>query len=102
MSQADHTGTSDRPMDCIGLTIKTPAGFSSAFAARDQTTAANLVKRSVSYFEDRGQLEPGKFELALTRDGEPIDLDPDKPLGLYGLVEGDTLQLVSLEPHVDG
>ena len=102
MNQPDHTGYSDRPMDCFGVTITTPAGFSSAFAARDQGTAAELVKRSAGYFEDRGQLEPGKFELSLIRDEEPIALDPDKPLGLYGLVEGDKLQLVSLEPHVDG
>ena len=92
----------DGGLDCLGVIVKTPAGHYSAFAVRDSTTASDLVKRSVDYFVGHKELEAGEFELTLFRDSEPIELDQFKPLGSYGLVEGDTFHLVSCKPFVDG
>ena len=103
MEDDAYTENGRHGTDCFGLTIRTPAGFASAFAAQDHTMESDLVKRSVAHFVARDQLERGEFRLALIRDGEPpIPLESNKPLGVYGLIEGDTLHLVSCKPHVDG
>lgn len=87
---------------CFGVTIKTPAGFASAFAATPDTAGHALVHRAVDFFVGRDQLEPEKFELALIRGGDPVSIDLDKELGNYDIVEGDVLHLVSRQPYVDG
>ena len=87
---------------CFGVTIKTPAGFGSAFAATSDTVGYTLVRRAVDFFVAGDQLEPGKFDLALIRDCDPIPIDSDKELGKYDIVEGDVLHLISGRPYVDG
>ena len=96
------TESNDRRTRCFGVTIKTPAGFASAFGARPDTPGSELVKRTVEFFVERDQLEPGAFKLALIRDDGPIPIDADKDLGAYDVVEGDVLHLINCKPHVDG
>jgi hypothetical protein len=100
----ENNPTNDRggDLDCFGVIVKAPAGYYSAFAVRDSTTPSELIKRSVDYFVARKELEGGEFEIALIRDPKPIPLEPDKPLGVYDVVEGDVLHLVSSKPFVDG
>lgn len=86
----------------INVTIKTPAGFSSAFVTTPGTTSAELTARSVGHFVDNEQLESGEFELALIRNDEQVVLDINESLETYEIVEGDTLHLVSCQPHIDG
>ena len=92
----------DGGLDCLGVIVKTPAGHYSAFAVGDSTTASELLKRSIEYFVEHKELEGGDFEISLLREPKPVTLDPDKPLGVYEIVEGDVLHLVSNEPFVDG
>ena len=87
---------------CINVTIKTPAGFRSAFVTTPGTSTAELTARSVRHFVDNNQLEPEEFELALIRDNERVTLDVNESLETYEIVEGDTLHLVSCQPHIDG
>lgn len=87
---------------CINITIKTPAGFPSAFVTTPGTTAAELTARSVKHFVDNNQLEVEEFELALIRDNEQIALGVNESLETYEIVEGDILHLVSCQPHIDG
>ena len=96
------TESNDRSTQCFGVTIKTPAGFASAFGASSDTPGSELAKRGVEFFVARDQLEPGQFKLALIRDGDPIPIDSDKDLGAYDVVEGDILHLINCKPHVDG
>ena len=96
------TKSSNRSTQCFGVTIKTPAGFASAFGARPDTPGSELVKRAVEFFVAHDQLEPGTFKLALIRDDAPIPIDSDKDLSAYDVVEGDVLHLINCKPHVDG
>ena len=96
------TETNQRHTPCFGVTVKTPAGFASAFGASPHTASAELADRAANFFVAREQLEPGTFKLALIRDGDPIPIDSDKDLGAYDVVEGDLLHLISCKPYVDG
>ena len=96
------TESNDYPTRCFGVTVKTPAGFASAFGASPYTAGAELANRAVDFFVAREQLEPGTFKLALIRDGDPIPIDSEKDLGAYDIVEGDVLHLISCKPYVDG
>jgi len=87
---------------CFGVTVRTPAGFTSAFAIVPEEGVASLIRRSVDYFASRKELEGDKFGLALIRDGESVPLERDKDFGTYGLIEGDVLHLVSEQPYIDG
>ena len=96
------TASNDRHPRCFGVTVKTPAGFASAFGASPDTAGSELAHRAVDYFVARDQLEPGPFKLAIIRDCDPIPIDSDKDLGAYDVVEGDVLHLISGRPYVDG
>ena len=96
------TGSNDYPKRCFGVTVKTPAGFASAFGANPHTAGSELADRASDFFLARDQLEPGTFKLALIRDGNPIPIDSDKDLGAYDVAEGDILHLISCKPYVDG
>ena len=96
------TQTNDYPTRCFGVTVKTPAGFASAFGANPHTAGFELADRAADFFVARDQLEPGTFKLALIRDDAPIPIDSDKDLAAYGVVEGDVLHLINCKPHVDG
>lgn len=87
---------------CLGVTVRTPAGASSAFGIDPQDTAGELTDRSVGYFVDRDQLEPGSFRLGLLRGTTIVDLTPGSPLETAGVAEGDVLHLLTTEPQVDG
>jgi hypothetical protein len=101
---ADATAqAADREREvCLGVTVRTPAGASSAFAIEPTEVAEELTDRSVAYFVKRHLLEPGPFRLGLVREGRIVDLDPHDRLGSEGVVEGDVLHLISCEPQVDG
>jgi hypothetical protein len=92
----------DSTVRCVGVTVRTPAGASSAFAIDRNTSAARLTERAVDYFVDRDLLEPGPFRLGLVRGGTIVDLIPDIRLISEGVVEGDVLHLLTTEPQVDG
>lgn len=93
----------DRPAArCVGVTVRTPAGMSSAFAVEEDDTAEQLTERSVEYFVAHDQLEPGTFRLGLVRGGSIVDLSGEVLLFVEGVVEGDVLHLLSTEPQVDG
>ena len=87
---------------CFGVTVRTPAGASSAFAIKKNDRAEDLTARTVDFFVDRELLEPGHFRLGLVRDGEIVDLEADDRLGRKGVVEGDVLHLLTCEDQVDG
>jgi len=87
---------------CLGVTVRTPAGASSAFAIARNDRAQELTDRSVGYFVNHDQLEAGPFRLGLVRDGAIVDLDPDDRLVHEGVVEGDVLHLITCEDQVDG
>lgn len=87
---------------CFGVTVRTPAGASSAFAVNPSDTAAELTERAVTFFVDRQLLEPGPFRLGLVRDGQIVDLEPGDHLRRRGIVEGDVLHLITCEDQIDG
>jgi hypothetical protein len=87
---------------CLGVTVRTPAGASSAFGIDPQDTAGQLTARSVGYFVDHDQLEPGAFRLGLLRGTTILDLAPETELQTAGVAEGDVLHLLTTEPQVDG
>jgi len=93
---------SDSPNECIGVTVRTPAGAGSAFGVERQETSGGLVERSVDWFVRRGQLEPGPFRLGLLRGATIVDLAADEGLAGAGVEEGDVLHLLTREPQVDG
>jgi len=102
MANATAEATDREVGSCIGVTVRTPAGASSAFAIRRNDTAQELTDRSVGFFVSRELLEPGPFRLGLVRDGDIVDLDPQDRLGRKGVVEGDVLHLITCEDQVDG
>lgn len=87
---------------CLGVTVRTPAGASSAFGIDPQDPASELIDRVVSWFVDHDQLEPGSFRLGLLRGTTIVDLTPDTALEDAGVAEGDVLHLLTTEPQVDG
>jgi len=87
---------------CLGVTVRTPAGASSAFGVDPQDTAGELIARSVHWFVDHDQLEPGSFRLGLLRGTTIVDLASDAELQEAGVAEGDVLHLLTTEPQVDG
>jgi len=93
---------SDSPNECIGVTVRTPAGASSAFGVERQETSGRLAERTVDWFVRRGQLEPGTFRLGLLRGATIVDLSAADGLAGAGVEEGDVLHLLTSEPQVDG
>jgi hypothetical protein len=87
---------------CVGVTVRTPAGASSAFAVFRDDTAGQLTIRAIQHFERRDQIEPGAFRIGLLRGNTIVDLEVDTMLHTAGVVEGDTLHLLTSEPQVDG
>ena len=87
---------------CLGVTVRTPAGASSAFAIRKNDTASVLTEHSVAFVLGRNLLEEGPVRLGLVRDGEIVDLEPDDRLGKRGVLEGDVLHLITCEDQIDG
>jgi hypothetical protein len=87
---------------CIGVTVRTPAGASSAFAVEPDHTAGQLTIRALRHFERLDMIEPGAFRIGLLRGNAIIDLDVDTLLFPAGVVEGDVLHLLTSEPQVDG
>jgi hypothetical protein len=102
MANATAEATEREAGPCLGVTVRTPAGASSAFAINHNDTAEELTDRSVAFFVSRELLEPGPFRLGLVRDGEIVDLEPEDRLGHEGVVEGDVLHLITCEDQVDG
>lgn len=87
---------------CIGVTVRTPAGASRAFAVEPDDTAGQLTIRALNRFERDGLLEGGAFRIGLLRGTTIIDLAIDADLRGFGVEEGDVLHLISTEPQVDG
>lgn len=87
---------------CLGVTVRTPAGASSAFAVNPSDTAGDLTDRAVTFFVGRQLLEAGPFRLGLVRDGQIVDLEPGDRLRRRGVVEGDVLHLITCEDQIDG
>lgn len=102
MANATAAVTESKAGHCLGVTVRTPAGASSAFAIKRSDTAEELTDRSVAFFVSRELLEPGPFRLGLVRVGGIVDLDPEDRLGHEGVVEGDVLHLITCEDQVDG
>lgn len=90
------------PPRCIGVTVRTPAGASRAFAVEPGDTAGQLTIRALNRFERDGLVESGSFRIGLLRGTTIIDLAVDADLGSFGVEEGDVLHLISTEPQVDG
>jgi hypothetical protein len=84
------------------VTVRTPAGMSTAFGIEAEDTATALLERAVGYFVVQGQLEHGGFRLGLLRGPHIIDLAPEDRLLEVGVVDGDVLHLITSEPQVDG
>jgi hypothetical protein len=85
--------------NCIGVTVRTPAGASSAFAVERDDTAQLLADRAVDHFVGRDQLAPGSFRLGLARADAIVYLTPDTNLMSEGIVEGDVLHLLITDPQ---
>lgn len=102
MANATAEATEREAGQCLGVTVRTPAGVSSAFAIKRNDTAEELTDRSVEFFVSREMLEPGPFRLGLVRQGEIVDLEAEDRLGHEGVVEGDVLHLITCEDQVDG
>jgi hypothetical protein len=79
---------------CIGVTVRTPAGSSSAFAVERDDTAGMLTDRAVDYFVASDLLAPTSYRLGLARADAIIYLTPDADLMAEGVVEGDVLHLL--------
>ena len=101
MSDTRNEVGSDVPR-CVGVTVRTPAGASSAFGVEPDDVAGSLAERAVLWFVGRGQLEPGGFRLGLLRGTAIVDLAPRAALVDAGVTEGDVLHLLRDEPQVDG
>lgn len=99
--QTDTQTDAPIPRQCIGVTVRTPAGVSSAFAVERGDEAFRLTERAIGHFVGLDQLEPGPFRLALVRGRSVVDLAPDAVLMAEGVTEGDVLHLISTQPHVD-
>lgn len=84
---------------CIGVTVRTPAGASSAFGVERDDTAQVLTDRAVDFFVGRDQLAPGSFRLGLARADAIVYLTPDANLMSEGVAEGDVLHLLVTDPQ---
>jgi hypothetical protein len=80
--------------NCVGVTVRTPAGSSSAFAVERDDTAELLADRAVDYFVGREQLSPASYRLGLARSNAIVYLTPATNLMSEGVVEGDVLHLL--------
>jgi hypothetical protein len=89
------------PRQCIGVTVRTPAGAGSAFAVERGDEAFMLTERAIGHFVGLDQLEPGPFRLVLVRGRNVVDLAPDAVLMAEGVTEGDVLHLISTQPQID-
>ena len=98
----DDRRTPRRPERCVGVTVRTPAGASSAFAVEPDDTAGQLTVRALQHFERLAMIEPGAFRIGLLRGNAVVDLEVDEQLLPAGVVEGDVLHLLISEPQVDG
>ena len=87
---------------CIGVLVRTPAGFTSAFAVNQHERASRLLRKAIAFFADRGELEGDHFTLAVVRCDEATPVPPGDRLDDHDVVEGDVFHLVSCRPHVDG
>jgi len=92
----------ERNERCVGVTVRTPAGASSAFAVEPDDTAGQLTIRALRHFERLDLIESGAFRLGLLRGNAIVDLDVDTLLLPAGVIEGDVLHLLTSEPQVDG
>jgi len=84
------------------VTVRTPAGFSAEFRVTDAVRVEVLTQRAVAQFTAYGQLGDGNYRLVLVRDGSSTDLVASARLGESGVVAGDVLSLVVMDPQVDG
>jgi hypothetical protein len=89
------------PRTCVGVTVRTPAGVSSAFAVERGDEAYMLTERAIGHFVGLDLLEPGPFRLGLLRGGTVVDLAPKAVLLAEGVVEGDVLHLITTQPQID-
>lgn len=95
-----HEHQHHRP--CIGVLVRTPAGFTSAFAVNQHERASLLLRKAIAFFADRGELEGDHFTLAVVRRDEATLVPSDDRLQQHDVIEGDVFHLVSCRPHVDG
>jgi hypothetical protein len=93
--------SSPTPRPCVGVTVRTPAGASSAFAVERGDEAYMLTERAIGHFVGMNQLEPGPFRLGLLRGNTIVELAADAELLTEGVTEGDVLHLISTQPQID-
>jgi hypothetical protein len=86
---------------CIGVTVRTPAGSSSAFAVERDDSAGVLTNRAVDHFVARDLLAHASYRLGLARADAIVYLTPDANLMREGVVEGDVLHLLITDRQLD-
>ena len=85
------------------VTVRTVAGFHHRFRVRPDVRVATLIGRSVDYFADRNELQPGNYRLIEnTSGGQTRDLVGSATLGDSAVGEDAHLTLMSTDPKVDG
>lgn len=99
---AEPGGHGDGEHGSYVVTVRTPAGFSGEFRVTDAIRVETLTQRAVAQFKAHGQLGDGNYRLVLGRDGTSTDLVASARLGESGVVAGDVLALVVVDPQVDG
>lgn len=96
MSNPGHND--DHP---IKITVRTLAGHSDQVTVKPSTLVSAVTNDEVKHFVNKGELTAGDYSLTLPR-ATNAELDPTATVGSVGVVEGDTLVLVSRKPQSDG
>lgn len=99
------TEVRDRQQDkekTADVVIRTPAGIPHTFEVKLHDRVDKTAREAVQYFVGQGQLADGAYGLALVRDGQATEMTDSGRLEDYGIVDDDTLSLITKEPQVDG
>ncbi len=84
------------------VVIRTPAGIPHDFEVKLRDRVDKTAREAVEYFVSQGQLADGAYGLALVRDGQATEMTDSGRLEDYGVVDNDTLSLITKEPQADG
>lgn len=82
------------------VTARTLAGFEHVETVKPDDIVYQLTDKAVAYFESKGELVPGNYEIV------PLNgtaaLDPTSTLRAAGVTDGAVLVLKNREPQMDG
>lgn len=102
MSDPAATQQARHHSETFSVIIRTPAGQPATFEVRADEHVEQVIHEAVAYFEKRGELAAGAYELVLVHDGQGEVLVNSARLEDYGISSTSLLALQVKPAPVDG